>query len=330
MGQLLVEEFLFSYSSVSWKFKDHTVIIHPMHSLRSIDLNLLTVLDALLTERHVTRASEQLGMSQPAVSHALSRLRQMFDDPLFVRGPTGLVPTARALALTGPLRHALDHVRSMVVVPQFDPGASTICFRLAMSDYGAALILPRLLAYLRANAPGIELIVIQDSREEMARRVADGELDLAIGVFPSLAPDLRSSLILEERFQCLVDRDNPRLRRGRLSLEEYLAAPHVLVSVRGEPVGEVESALADLGRSRRVVAILPHFNVAPNVIVGTDLVLTLASRGLAACTADERLLILDPPFRIPAFTIVQVWHARNDASQALQWLRSLIGKVAEC
>lgn len=299
-----------------------------MNNLRSIDLNLLTVLNALLIERHVTRASEQLGMSQPAVSHALARLRQLFDDPLFVRGPAGLSPTARALALAEPLRAALDGIRSIVDLPRFDPATSKMCFRLAMSDYGAALILPGLLSRLRAEAPGIDLVLTQTTREEMIRQVIDGELDLAVGVFPSLAPELRSSVVIEERFKCLVDRRNPRLRKGKLSLEAYLDAPHVLVSVRGEAVGEVETALADLGMSRRLVAILPHFSVAPNLIAGTDLILTLASRGLDAFRNDERLLVLDPPFRIAPFGFIQVWHARNDASQPLQWLRGLIANVA--
>jgi DNA-binding transcriptional LysR family regulator len=194
----------------------------------------------------------------------------------------------------------------MADAQRFNPAVTTMRFRLAMSDYGAELILPGLIARLRSEAPRIELIVTQGSREEMARRVADGELDLALGVFPSLAPELRSSIIIEERFRCLVDRHNPRLRRGKLSLEAYLDAPHVLVSVRGEPVGEVEAALADLGKTRRVVAILPHFTVAPDLIAGTDLMLTLTSRGLDTSKADERLLILDPPLPIPAFAFSQV------------------------
>jgi len=325
---LLVLEHAISYSKGELKFKIHTIIIRHMNNLRSIDLNLLTVLNALLIERHVTRAAEQLGMSQPAVSHALSRLRHLLDDPLFVRGPSGLTPTARALSLAEPLRTALDSIRSIMDLPRFDPAASKMCFRLAMSDYGAALILPGLISRLRAEAPGIDLVITQTTREEMTRQVIDGELDLAIGVFPSLASELRSSVIIQEQFKCLVDRRNPRLRQGKLSLDAYLDAPHVLVSARGEAVGEVETALAELGKSRRLVAILPHFNVAPDLIAGTDLVLTLASRGLDAFRNDERILVIDPPFRISPFAFIQVWHARNDGSQPLQWLRGLITTVA--
>lgn len=295
-----------------------------MNNLRSVDLNLLVVLNALLTECHVSRAATQLGMSQPAVSQALARLRYLFDDPLFVRGAGVLRPTARAIALAEPLRDALDRIRGTLVEPTFDPLTAKQTFRLAMSDYGAALVLPKLMTDLRKHAPGIELVVTQSSREEMANRVLEGELDLALGVFPNLPPQLRSSVLFEERFVCIADRDNPILRNRTLTLESYLQSPHVLVSVRGEPVGEVEAALADLGLSRRVVAILPHFLVAPDMIANTDLLLTIASRGLRRPIENSRLIVIDPPVQIAAFSFLQIWHTRNDASQSQAWLRQRI------
>lgn len=300
-----------------------------MSNLRAVDLNLLVVLEALLIEGRVSRASVRLGMSQPAVSHALNRLRHLLDDPLFVRGPRGLAPTGRALAVQAPLREALDRVRAMVDEPLFDPSEARQTFRLAMSDYGAALVLPALLARIRAEAPGIDLIVTQHTREDAIRLVLDGALDLALGVFPELPPGFRSSLLVDERFACVADRANPALRKGTLTLDAYLRAPHLLVSVHGEPEGEVEAALAHLGFRRRVAAILPHFMVAPSLVLGTDLLLTLASRGLREHGHDPRLVTVDPPFAIPAFPFVQVWHARNDASDAQAWLRRQVEQAVD-
>jgi len=143
-----------------------------------------------------------------------------------------------------------------------------------------------------------------------------------------LPSEIRSSLLVEERFVCVGDRANPALRGGRLTLDAYLRAPHALVSARGEPVGEVEAALADLGLRRRIAAILPHFLVAPELIPGTDMLLTLASRGLHLHADDPRLVTAPPPFEIASFAFVQAWHARNDLSQARLWLRKQVMSAA--
>ncbi|PSJ60452.1 LysR family transcriptional regulator [Pseudaminobacter soli (ex Li et al. 2025)] len=298
-----------------------------MNSLRGIDLNLLVVLDALLAERHVSRAAVRLNMSQPAVSHALGRLRELLGDPLLVRRGGGLVPTTRALELARPLADALTQVRAVLGPVHFDPASQTHAFRLAMSDYGAGLVLPRLVRKLRREAPGIDLIVTQSSRDAMTAQVSDGDIDLALGVFPMLPTRLQSQVLFEERFVCLLDRSTLATEDG-LSFDAYMARPHALVAVRGEADTEIDDRVTALGGRRRVALILPHWKVAPGLIAGTDLVLTVARRSLESVAPDERLTIVDAPFAIPSFSFVQIWHERREADPGHRWLREAVAEAA--
>ncbi|MGP1256714.1 MAG: LysR family transcriptional regulator [Kiloniellales bacterium] len=298
--------------------------MRDVHNLRGIDLNLLVVLEALLRERHVSRAAATLNMSQPAVSHALSRLRAQFDDPLLVRDAHGMALTGRGAALREPVARALEAVRAVVDTQRFDHKTVQRRFRLAMSDYSAALILPKLMRHMRKEAPNASLAVSQGSRDAMAGAVMKGEVDLAIGVFPKLADGLHAETLMEEHFQCLLDRANPHLSDGNLALDSYLAAPHVLVSMQGSATEEIDVALRRLRKRRRIVMTLPHYRVAPSIVAGTDLVLTLASRGLEGSERDNRVLSAPPPFDLPTFDIVQIWHERHKSDEAIVWLRDLV------
>ena len=295
--------------------------MHEMNSLAGIDLNLLVVLEALLAERHVSRAAIRLNKSQPAVSHALARLRHLLDDPLLVRRQGGLEPTARAMEITPALSEALDRMRHLLAPAGFDPATERRTFRIAMSDYGAAVILPALLPLMRAQAPQVDLVVSQASREVMVSQVVDGEIDLAFGVFPGLDRSVRSHRLFDERFACLADAAS--LGGGQtMDLATYLERPHALVDLRPERQSEVDKALAEMGHKRRLCLIIPHWGVAPRLITGTDLVLTVARRILPA--PDNRLCDFAPPFEIPAFQFTQIWHKRRDGDPAHQWLRSLL------
>ena len=296
--------------------------MHQMNDLRRVDLNLLVILDALLSEQHVTRAAERLHLSQPAVSHALARLRDLLGDPLLVRAGSGLVATPRALELIGPLAEALAQVQALLAPNAFDPGTAQRTFRLAMSDYGAAIVLPELVRTLRREAPGIDLQISHGSREGMLDAVLNGDIDLAAGVFPELPNELRSTPLFEERYVCLVDRASLGAD-GVLDLPTYLARPHVLLEMRGSGTPEIERALTALRERRRVAVSLPHWSVAPEFIRGTDLILTVAYR--AVRDIDERtLMVVPPPFPIPPFTFVLAWHKRRGGDQALNWLNGRI------
>ncbi|WP_445179447.1 LysR family transcriptional regulator [Pseudomonas sp. McL0111] len=296
--------------------------MHQMNDLRRIDLNLLVILDALLSEQHVTRAAERLHLSQPAVSHALARLRDLLGDPLLVRAGSTLVPTARALELVAPLAEALAQVQSLLAPNTFDPALARRTFRLAMSDYGAAIILPGLIRTLRREAPGIDLQISHASREGMLDGVLNGDIDVAAGVFPELPNELRSTPLFEEHYVCLLDRQSMPAN-GQLDLPTYLSRPHVLLEMRGSGTPEIERTLTALRERRRVAISLPHWSVAPQFIRDTDLILTVASRGLRDID-QQALVVVPPPFEIPPFTFVLAWHKRRGGDQALNWLNRRI------
>ncbi|SUD29592.1 LysR family transcriptional regulator [Pseudomonas fluorescens] len=299
--------------------------MHAMNDLRRIDLNLLVILDALLSEQHVTRAAERLHLSQPAVSHALARLRDLLGDPLLVRQGGGLVATARALELAAPLADALAQLQSLLAPNRFDPASARRTFRLAMSDYGAALLLPGLVRALREQAPGIDLAITHASREGMQEGVLSGEIDLAAGVFPDLPAELRSTSLFEEHYACLVDRDSLPAG-GVLDLPTYLARPHVLLEMRGSGTPEIERALTAIRERRHVAISLPHWGIAPQLIQGTDLILTVSSQGLLNID-PQHLLVVPPPFHIPSFGFVLAWHKRRGGDGALQWLIAQVQDV---
>ena len=296
-----------------------------MNDLRRIDLNLPVILDALLSEQHVTRAAERLHLSQPAVSHALARLRDLLNDPLLVRHGGALVPTARALELATPLAEALAQVQTLLAPNRFDPASTKRRFRVAMSDYSAAIFLPVLVRVLRHEAPGIDLQIIQASREGMVDGVLNGDLDLAAGVFPDMPAELRTTPLFEEHYTCLVDR-NSLPASGVLNLPTYLSRPHVLLEMRGSGTPEIERALTAIRERRHVAISLPHWSVAPQLIQGTDLILTVSSRGLLNID-QQHLLAVPPPFHITSFAVELAWHARRGGDSGLQWLMGRVQAV---
>ncbi|WP_029954514.1 LysR family transcriptional regulator [Achromobacter sp. DH1f] len=293
------------------------------HNLRAVDLNLLVVLDALLHERHLTRAAARLPMSQPAVSHALARLRTLLGDPLFHRTRGGLRPTPHALALEAPLRDVLAQVRRLLAGAVFDPAASRRTFRLAMSDYGASVVLPPLVRRLRAQAPGIDLEISYTSRGGMIAGVADGQLDLALAVFGETPADIRRAVLFQEPFVCVMDAASSA---DPLTLDAYLARPHVLVAAsQDQRSGEVDAALARLGRARRVALRLPHWTAAPAVVAGTDLVLTVAQR--TVMPTPPGLAVQPVPFPIAPLGFEMIWHERTDGDAGLRWLRESLAAL---
>lgn len=299
-----------------------------MDDLRRIDLNLLLTLHALLSEQHVSRAAVRLHRSQPAVSHALAQLREIFSDPLLVRRGGRLHLSSRAQALREPLEQALEQLDGLLASPRFEPSRARRTFRLAMSDYGARVVLPGLMPLLRAEAPGIDLVVSQGSREAMLGQLIDGEVDLALGVFPELPSEIQVQVLFEESFVCLADRQTLP-PRGGLPLDRWLARPHVLVAVRPGIDNEIDLALQALGERRRIALTLPHWGVAQGLIIGTDLVLTVARRSLAGARLAPGLRSFEPPLAIAPFGFTQAWHSRREGDAGHRWLRERIRALCE-
>lgn len=315
------------YWLAAWKFECNIFSMHDVNTLRGIDLNLLVVLDALLAERHVSRTASRLNMSQPAVSHALGRLRHLFGDPLLIRRGGHLVPSARALEIAPALSDALRQVRDVLGPARFDPATEKRTFRLAMSDYGSAVILPGLLKKLRLEAPGIGIVITQSSREAMLGLVLDGECDLALGVFPDLPARVEADPLFVEHFACLADREGLE-GHDHLDLAAYLARPHMLVAMKDEANSEIDAALRAMGHARRIAVTLPHWGNAPRLIPGTDLVLTVARKALAHWERDPALAVFAPPFPIPPFSFVQVWHERRGGDPTHAWLRAAVANAS--
>lgn len=294
--------------------------MHHMNNLRSVDLNLLVVLDALLAERHLSRAAQRLNMSQPAVSHALARLRNLLEDPLFVREHGRMTPTLRALELAPPLSEAITQIRSVLSPSGFDAESRHV-FHLCLSDYGTDLLLPPLMRRLRQTAPRIELIVTQKSRQGMIGGVVEGETDLGFGVFPELPAQVERHALFEDEYACLLDPACQPQPFSALTAEGYWAAPHVLVAVHGQSATELDLYLRRYRRSRRIALILPHWSVAPKVVAGTDLILTVARR----CLPDmPSLAIVPPPVELPSIPFSAIYHRRRRADPALRWLMTEI------
>lgn len=310
------------------------LVIHVMHDahggLTGVDLNLLVALDALLTERHVTRAAGRLGLTQPAASHALARLRDLFGDPLLVRGPGGVLqPTPRAEALAPAVHRALTDLAAAVRGPAaFDPATARRTFRLGAHDYTELVLLPKLTAHLGRLAPGIDLRVTTVPQGVPAA-MAHGIVDVV--VTPSRAEWATGCYqreLFDERPTCVVRGGHPAAAR-RLTLARFCDLDHLVIAPRGTPGGVVDDALTALGRTRRVALTVPHFLVAPYVVAATALILTLPSRLADLFVQQLNLVILPPPLEIARVSVHMIWHERTHHDPGHRWFRDQLAMVAQ-
>jgi DNA-binding transcriptional LysR family regulator len=295
---------------------------------RAVDLNLLVVFQAMLEHRGVTRAGEALGLSQPAMSASLARLRELIGDPLFVRSGTEMKPTPRALELAEPVRRVLDSVRSEVLQrSEFDPVATQRIFTIITPDLGEAHFLPPLLARLETEAPGARLRTLARPPFAAAAALEAGEADLALGYFPDLQKaGFFQQKLVDVPLVCLVRKDHPTIGK-HITQEEYLAARHAVVRPDGRGQ-EVDQLLAPPGGPRRVVVEVSHFMSLLPILEGSDL-LAVVPRDLARlCTRYASLRIVQMPIETPSITLHQFWHERFGKDPGHVWLRGLIKEVA--
>ena len=298
--------------------------------LSRVDLNLLVVLLMLLETRSVTKTAERAGMSQPAVSRALAKLRVVFEDALLVKAGTVMRPTARGSALLEPLQKALAGIGDVLAVrAPFDPSSTESVFRIATTDYGATVILPRLAGVMFSEAPkaSIEIVPVDG---QTFRQLGEMDVDLALYSDNPVPPSLRTRDLFRESFACLLRAGHPaigRCEQGRLRLEDYLAFPHILVTVVGGRTGTVDTALAALGHSRHIAVRIPYFATAALVAGSSDLFLTIPRRAAEKFADDHRLQLMEPPIELSSFGYRMVWHERVHAEPDHIWLRRLILKT---
>ncbi len=292
------------------------------------DLNLLKAFDALYAERHVTHAGQRIGLSQSAMSGALTRLRDVFKDELFVRSPTGMQPTPRADDLAGPVSTALRLMRDTLQAT-FDPAAAHHSVTVAMSDYAAFVLLPPLLARLAVEAPRLDVRVRGIfGRAEALHLLDSGEAHLAVGFPVEASARILVQHLLREGFSCIARRGHPAFAEGA-GLEAFAAARHLLVSPEDDRIGLVDHKLAELGLVRRIVLSLPQFLVAPFVVADTDLVGTVASRVARRLAAAELgIAVHEPPIALPDWPLAMMWHRRADDHPSMAWLRDRISEAA--
>ena len=293
-------------------------------NLRSLDLNLLPVLEAVYAERSLTRASETLRITQPAVSNALSRLRAHFEDPLFVREGRGVKPTAMAEALMPAVRDALDRLRAgLEPRSAFEPSRSTRVFNISARDAGAYVIAPPLARRLQAEAPGIRIAWSQLHRAAIPTELASSRLDLAIDVPDLLGGDMQRAALHTTRYVCALASDHP-FADHPLTVERFFELRHIAVSSRREGRSLVEEMARAAGRRITPVQRLPHHMPALEIVRQTHLAL-IAPHPI---TENSGLALLDLPFDYPAPSTMLYWHREKNEDPALSWLRGLILDIA--
>ncbi|KPA98666.1 LysR family transcriptional regulator [Pseudomonas asplenii] len=291
------------------------------NDLRRVDLNLLIVFETLMHERSVTRAAEKLFLGQPAISAALSRLRNLFDDPLFVRTGRSMEPSARAEEIFALLSPALDSISTAVSrAAEFDPATSTQVFRIGLSDDVEFALLPQLLKRLRAEAPGIVLVVRRVNYLLIPAKLSSGEISIGVCYTSDLPANAKRKVLR---------RSSPKVLRadtmpGPLTLDDFCSRPHALVSFAGDLSGFIDTELEKLDRKRHVVLAVPQFNGLGTLISGTDIIATIPDYTADALTAAGGVRAEDPPIPVQSFELHMAWRGSQDNDPGERWLRSRI------
>lgn len=291
------------------------------NDLRRVDLNLLVVFETLMHERSVTRAAEKLFLGQPAISAALSRLRSLFDDPLFVRTGRSMEPTARANEIFALLSPALDSISTAVSrATDFDPATSTAVFRIGLSDDVEFALLPQLLRRLRAEAPGVVLVIRRANYLLMPSLLASGEISVGVSYTEELPANAKRKVLRRSKPKLLRADSAP----GVIELEHFCKRPHALVSFAGDVTGFIDEELDKLNLKRTVVLAVPQFNGLGTLLTGTDILATVPDYTAAVLTAAGGLRTQDLPFPARTFELHMAWRGAQDNDPAERWLRSRI------
>lgn len=296
-----------------------------MNDLKQLDLNLLKALDALLDERSVTRAAARVGVTQPAMSGMLIRLREAFQDPLFARTPRGIVPTAHALELAAPLKEVMAGIGALLQPAGFDPATARLRFTIAATDYALRAVALPFMALLKRRAPGVQVALVGVEDDLVQGQLERGDIDLALLTPDSTPLDLHARPLFDEHYVCALRGDHPALAAGALTLDAFCALDHALVSYRGGAfAGVTDAALAALGRTRSVSLSVTSFLILPEVLRASDMVAVVPARLVAGL---DGIAVQAPPLAIPGFTKTAVWHARTQRDPAQRWLRALLAEA---
>ena len=301
-------------------------------NFRTLDLNLLRVFDQVMAERNLTRAARNLSMTQPAVSNALARLREAVGDQLVTRSGYGVEPTPRAVALWPAVSDALRKLESSFAPGEFTASEAKHTFILAMADATAASLMPGLVKIIERDAPGVSMRVLPLVTRDARRLLDDGEIDLAVGFFPAVLADLTAQAqagglaafahqrLYDGEYVCVMRNGHP-LSRGKLTLDRYCGARHLLVSFSGRPFGFVDEALASHGRERRIVLTVNQFFTAGRVVSASDLLTVLPRHFVKVTGMASELTLRELPFEVSPVHVDSLWHRRQEQRSDHGWLR---------
>ena len=294
--------------------------------IRNLDLNLLKAFDALMDEGSVTRAAQRLMLTQPAVSAMLTRLRDYFDDPLFVRSQRGMVPTERAMTLADPIKQVLADINLLLQPIHFEPQTAKMTYTIAATDYALKAVIVPLMAELKKQAPGVRVAVISVNQDSLSRQMERGEVDLAL-VTPETTPqELHGRALYDEQYVCMMRADHPAAISGRITLEQFCSLEHILVSSKGGFWGATDDALVAMKLHRNIGLSVNSFLVLPEVLRITDMIAVVPRR--LACRHDN-LIIMDTPLEVFGFTKSMAWHERSHRDPAHRWIRALCLEVSQ-
>lgn len=298
--------------------------------ISNIDLNLLKALEALLETESVSKAAIRTNLSQPAMSRALNRLQHAIKDPLLVRSGRGMVLTPRGEALRMPVRNALAQISHVFRPQAFDPSMAQDRFRIMAPDYLAQMIMPSVLSRIFNLAPGIQ-IDMENLSATGITEMCEGKISLGFGVVND-GPDLynvAAQALFEDRQVCLTRKDHPVLKNG-ISLKDYAASPHALLSITGRGGGRIDEVLKERNLARTIALRITHFMTISSVIAPTDLIITVPEHLAKQVMTDElQLSPLPKELQTPPFTVSQIWHERFTQDPAHQWLRRLIKSACQ-
>lgn len=297
-----------------------------MNEMDKFDMNLLRVFDALWRHAHLGRAAEELGVSQPAMSHALQRMREQVGDTLFLKVRSGMQPSPRAIAIAPVVQRVLAEVREqLLTAPSFDPSLENRTFVIALSDVGELAFLPPLMARLMNEAPNVDVRIISSRHGDLMNQMERGQVDIAIGLFPDLAgSDVFQQRLFRHGFVCLARKGHPAIKKGKITVKQFSELSHVVVQTETRSQEIVEEYLRTHGIRRRELLHSPHYLSIPPVIATTDLIVTVPLPVGMLFSRIADIQVIEPPIPIPEFDLKQHWHRSQHEEPGNRWLRHII------
>lgn len=293
-------------------------------NIKNFDLNLLVVFKTLYEERNVTKASKKIGITQPAMSNALNRLRYLVKDELFIRGPKGMRPTPRANELASPIQTALNDLELSLSSINFDPKTTKKLYKISISDDVAPLILPNLINFLEKESPNSSLRIRSEQGSEAIKLLDSNDIDFAIGRFEMVSTRFESVDLYTEKYVCMMNSDHPLAEDEKLSIEQYLSSKHLRVAPAGTPVAPIDRSLSQLNLEREIFARIDLVTMAPLILKNSDLILTLPSKTAQRMAKNYNFSIAELPIGLEQRQTKLLWHRELTNHPAYDWIRNQI------